>query len=114
MLQKWEDIESVEMSYDHPNRSRQCHRPLNKDNLKFFAILHQKLRSLDNALKMLYHIVSGQTHAWSETNARVKDAIKAAKVETIDHVLIKYGFLIDCLTQIGGNTSTGPVSDKFL
>ena len=113
MLETWEQIESGAMAYDNPDRAGQCHKPLNKDNMQFFAILHQKLRSLDNVLKLLYHLVSGQTHTWSETNANVKDAVAAAKKEAIDHIRNKCKFLVDCPTQIGGNTNTGPLSDKF-
>ena len=29
--------------------------------------------------KLLYHLVSGQTHTWSETEFRVNDALKIAK-----------------------------------
>ena len=106
MIQKWDAIEAGEMSYSDSERSGQCHRPMNNATLRFFAILHQKLRSLDNCLKLLHHLVSGQTHTWSESNANVKDAIKAAKKETIDHIRNECGFLVDCPTSIGGNTNT--------
>ena len=75
--------------------------------------MHQKLRSLDNCLRLLYHIVGGQTHTWSESNPRVKDAVKLAKKECIDHISKNCGFLVDCPTSIGGNTNTGPVAQKF-
>ena len=86
---------------------------MNNSTLRFFAIMHQKLCSLDNCLKLLYHLVSGQTHTWSESNANVKDAIKAAKRETIDHIRRECGFLVDCPTSIEGNTNTGPIADQF-
>ena len=86
---------------------------MNKSDLWFFAIMHQKLRSLDNCLKILYHIVSGQTHTWSERNCNVKDAVKAAKKECITHIRKECWFLVDCPTQVGGNTNTGPVAEKF-
>lgn len=113
MSSTWDQIESGELAYNDPNRAGQCHKPLNKDDIRFFAILHQKLRSLDNVLKLLYHLVSGQTHTWSETNRYVKDAVAKGKRETIDHIRSKCGFLVDCPTQIGGNTNTGPVADRF-
>ena len=113
MIEKWEAIEAGDMLYSDTERSGQCHRPMNNSTLRFFAIMHQKLRSLDNCLKLLYHLVSGQTHTWSESNANVKDAIKAAKIETIDHIRKECGFLVDCPTSIGGNTNTGPVADRF-
>ena len=113
MLEKWDQIESGEMSYEDPKRGGQCHKPMNNADLRFFAIMHQKLRSLDNCLKMLYHLVSGQTHTWSESNPNVKDAIKKAKKECIDHIRKECRFLVDCPTQIGGNTNTGPLADNF-
>ena len=115
MIEKWDAIEAGDMLYSDSERSGQCHRPMNNSTLCFFAIMHQKLRSLDNCLKLLYHLVSGQTHTWSESNANVKDAIKAAKKETIDHIRKECDdhLLVDCPTAIGGNTNTGPVADRF-
>ena len=113
MLDTWEKVASGEMAYSDPERSGQCHRPLNKDDLRFFAIMHQKLRSLDSCLKLLYHLVSGQTHTWSESSPEVKGAIKAAKRKCIDHIRLECGFLVDCPTQIGGNTNSGPIAEKF-
>ena len=113
MLQKWEAVEAGDMQYTDVKRSGQCHRPLNNTALRYFAIMHQKLRSLDNCLKLLYHLVSGQTHTWSETNANMKDAIKAVNEETIDHIRKECGFLVDCPTPNGGNTNTGPIAQRF-
>ena len=76
----WAALESGEMSYTDPDRAGQCHAPMTEKDLKFFAILHQKLRSLDHCLKLMYHLVSGQTHTWSESNKYVKDAVSAAKM----------------------------------
>lgn len=73
----------------------------------------KKLRSLDNCLKMLYHLVSGQTHTWSESNPNVKDALKCAKKEAIDHIRKKCVFLVDMATQIGGTTNTGTNTENF-
>ena len=113
MKATWDNIESGEMLYNDPDRAGQCHEPMNVSDLKFFAILHQKLRSLDMCLKLLYHLVSGQTHTWSETSPNVKLAVGAAKKEVIDHIRKKCGFLVDCPTKIGGNTNTGPIADRF-
>ena len=113
MKQTWEDIEMGDLAYNDPKRSGQCHKPMNTDDLRFFAILHQKLRSLDNCLKLLYHLVSGQTHTWSETSPNVKLAVGLAKQEVIDHIRKECGFLVDCPTKVGGNTNTGPVADRF-
>ncbi len=113
MIKNWDAIESGRMKYDDPQRAGQCHRPMKIASLRSFAIMHQKLRSLDNCLKLLYHIVAGQTHTWSETNANVKDALKAAKNEVIATIRQKCGFLVDCPTVIGGNTNTGPIAERF-
>lgn len=82
----WRQLNTGEISYNDQARHRQCHEPTCKQNVSFFAILHQKLRSMDHSIKIPQHLVSGQTHTWSETNPRVKDALKLAKVEIIDHV----------------------------
>ena len=113
MVEKWDQLESGEMTYNNPGRLGQCHKPMNRKDLRFFAIMHQLLRSLDNCLKILYHLVSGQVHTWSESNANVKDALKAAKKETINHIRSACEFLVDCPTQNGGTTNTGPVAEKF-
>ena len=63
--------------------------------------------------KLLYHLVSGQTHTWSERQWRVKDALKIAKKEIINHIREKLGFLIDTPTSGGGNTDTGVVAERF-
>jgi hypothetical protein len=113
MRDTWDDIEQGNMSYYDPSRSGQCHKPMNVNDLRFFAILHQKLRSLDNCLKLLYHLVSGQTHTWSESSPNVKLALSVAKPEVIEHIRKNCGFLVDCPTKIGGNTNTGPTADRF-
>ena len=84
MKATWSNIEEGNISYSDPSRAGQCHEPMNHNNLSFFAILHQKLRSLDNCLKLLYHLVSGQTHTWSESSPNVRLALTAAKKEGID------------------------------
>ena len=109
----WQLLESGELSYNDAARAGQCHPTMLERNLRFFAILHQKLRSLDLCLKLLYHLVSGQTHTWSESEPHIKDAIAAAKKEAISAIKAKCEFLVDCPTHMGGNTNTGPVSDKF-
>ena len=101
------------MDYDKGQRFGQCHKPMTSTSLRFFAILHQKLRSLGHCLKQLYHLVSGQTHTWSESNLNVKQALTVGKKEVIDHIKAKCGFLVDCPTVIGGNTNSGPIADRF-
>ena len=58
----WEKLEKGEMKYGDKERAGQVHEPLTASNVRFFAILHQKLRSLDQCLKLLYHVVAKQTH----------------------------------------------------
>ena len=50
---------------------------------------------------------------WSETEFHVKDALKIAKKETINHIRNKLGFLIDTPTSGGGNTDTGGIAERF-
>ena len=94
-------------------RGGQCHEPLNIRDIRYYGITHQKLRSLDHMEKVLYHLVSGQTHTWSESNYNVKDALKAGKKEVQEHIRKKLGFLIDTPTSGGGNTDTGGIADRF-
>lgn len=112
-LEKWQALDSGEMRYSDKNRAGQVNEPLNTRNIQFYGITHQKLRSLDHMEKVLYHLVSGQTHTWSEVEFRVKDALKAAKKETIKHIREKLGFLIDTPTSGGGNTDTGGIAERF-
>ena len=109
----WELLDAEEMNYGDKQRKGQVHKPLNTQNIRFYGITHQKLRSLDHMEKLLYHLVSGQTHTWSEENHRVKDALKLAKKETIEHIRKSLGFLIDTPTSGGGNTDTGGIAERF-
>ena len=61
----------------------------------------------------MYHLVSGQVHTWSETNVRVKSAIKSAKEEVIRSIRLSTGLLLDSPTSSGGNTNNEPVADFF-
>ena len=113
MKEIWKKLDSGEISYHNTARKGQCHEPIAETDIKFFAILHQQLRSIDLCLKLLYHIVSGKTETWSEAAPDAKAAIKEAKTEVINEIREKTGVLIDSLTSIGGNTNTGLVSDRF-
>ena len=112
-LKTWEMLEAKSMVYSDKERNGQVHKPLNKQNIRFYGITHQKLRSLDHMEKLLYHLVSGQTHTWSEGNHRVKDALKSAKKETVEHIRKNLGFLIDTPTSDGGNTDSGGIAERF-
>ena len=112
-LETWQALESGEMPYHDKSRAGQVNEPLNNRNLRFYGITHQKLRSLDHMEKLLYHLVSGQTHTWSEREYRVKDALKAAKKETVKQIRKMCGFLMDTPTSGGGNTDTGGTADLF-
>jgi hypothetical protein len=113
MKSTWDMIQKGDMSYSSPNRYGQCHQPLNNHELKFFGILHQKLRSLDFCLKLLYHLVSGQTQTWSEASNEVKSALKKAKFDVMQHIRKNCGFLVDSPTSAGGNTNSGPIAERF-
>ena len=112
MTATWEAVETGEMAYQDPNRAGQCHEPLNSKDLRFFAILHQQLRSLDHCQKLLYHLASGQTHTWSETG-RTKEILKKEKARIIEYLSKKYSFLMDTPTSNGGNTNTGGLAKRF-
>lgn len=112
-MEIWELLDAENMSYSDKQRKGQVHKPLNTQDIRFYGITHQKLRSLDHMEKLLYHLVSGQTHTWSEENYRVKDALKSAKKETIEHIRKNLGFLIDTPTSGGGNTDTGGIAERF-
>ena len=105
-------VQTGELHYDDPQRAGQCHEPLNFQNLKFFAILHSKLRSLDHCQKLYYYLVAGQTHSWT-LNANAKRAVDAAKKEAVQHIRQTCGFLMDMPTANGGNTNTGTLAQKF-
>ena len=68
---RWELVECGKIEYKDPERAGQCHKPLITKSGRLFAILHQELRFLDFALKVLYHLISGQK-IWSEANKTVK------------------------------------------
>ena len=112
-IEIWEALDSGEMAYTDKRRAGQVHEPINRRNMRFYGITHQKLRSLDHMEKLLYHLVSGQTHTWSETNWHVKEALKLAKKEVQKHIDEKCHFLIDTPTSAGGNTDTGVIADRF-
>ena len=113
ILTTWRQLESGEIAYNDPARAGQCHEPMVEGTLRFFAILHQKLRSLDWSLKILYHLVSNQTSTWSVSNHRVKSALEAARDKVIKEIRASSGLLLDTVTDSGGNTNTGPVADRF-
>ena len=69
---------------------------------------------MDHTIKIFQHSMSSQTHTWSESNPRVKDALKLAKDEIIDHILKETGMLIDSPTEKGGNTNGGPLFSSFV
>ena len=79
--------------------------------MRYFAILHQKLRSFDHCLKLLYHLRADYTRNWSEPTAA--GPLKRAKQEVIDHIWEKCHFLVDTPTSGGGNTNVGGTAELF-
>lgn len=112
-MEIWEGMQSGEIPYHDKKQAGQVHEPITSKNMRFYGITHQKLCSLDHMEKLLYHLVSGQTHTWSEDNWRVKDALKVAKNTVINSLHKECGFLMDTPTSGGGNTDTGGIADKF-
>ena len=111
--ERWEMLSAGNMAYSDPARKGQCHEPMVKKDLRYFACLHSKLRSLDFCLKLLYHIESGQTHTWSESNANVLQAVNLAKKEVREKISQQCGLVLDMPTSNGGNTNNGPTADRF-
>ena len=72
-----------------------------KKDLRHFANLHAKLRSLDFCLKLLYHIESGQTHTWAETNPHVIQAVKLSKKKVREKIAELCGLVLDMPTSNG-------------
>ena len=112
--ERWEMLSAGNMAYSDPARKGQCHEPMVKKDLRYFACLHSKLRSLDFCLKLLYHIESGQTHTWSESNANVLQAVNLAKKEVREKISQQCGLVLDMPTSNGGNTNNGPTADRLL
>ena len=109
----WEKLVSGEIQYCSSERRGQCHESIVKTDLYCFSVLHFKLRSLDFAQKILYHLVGGQK-IWSETaNLHVMRFLTRAKKECIESIKSSTGMLIDSPSSSGGNTNTGPLADKF-
>ena len=112
-LKSWLDIVNSEAKLQSSERKGQCHEPIIQSNLFCCSILHFKLRSLDFAQKILYHLVAGQKF-WSEKkkDGTAKD-LASAKKKCIEHIKISTGMLIDTPTGIAGNTNSGPMADRF-
>ena len=72
ILETWRHLESGEIAYTYLACAGQCHVLMVEGTLCFFAILHQKLCSLDWALKILYHMVSNQTSTWTVSNHQAR------------------------------------------
>ena len=53
----WDKLVAGDISYSSNARQGQCHENLAKADLHCFSVLHFKLRSLDFAQKILYHLV---------------------------------------------------------
>eukprot|EP00112_Aurelia_sp_Birch-Aquarium-sp1_P015467 Seg3426.3 transcript_id=Seg3426.3/GoldUCD/mRNA.D3Y31 product="hypothetical protein" protein_id=Seg3426.3/GoldUCD/D3Y31 len=62
------------------------------------------------ALKILYHLISGQK-VWSEASKTVKSQVAEARIAAVSHIKSTCaGLLVDSPNAIGGNTNTGPVA----
>ena len=111
---RWSLVQSGDIGYNNPLRASQCHKPLISKSGRFFAVLHQELRSLDFCLKILYHLVARQK-IWSEAYSFVKTEVANAKARVISHVRASCGgLLLDSPMTCGGNTNAGPVAIRFL
>ena len=107
----WEKLSSGEIGYNSKERQGQCHEPIIKGSLFCFSVLHFKLRSLDFVQKILYHLVAG-IKTWTEAGNNQR-FIAASKQECINRIRASTGILIDTPNDIGGNTNSGPMADRF-
>ena len=109
----WEKILASETTLKSQDRQGQCHENLVKADLFCFSVLHFKLRSLDFAQKILYHLVGGQKIWSEEDNLYVLRFILLAKKQCINAIREMTGILMDSPSPSGGNTNTGPLADRF-
>ena len=107
----WADVEKGEIAWKNPKRQGQCHKPLIE--IKFFAILHWKLRSFDFLLQLYYRLIAN-VYLWGEADKAKLALVKTAKQQAIDHLRRKIGILIDTPTTGGGNTNNGVTAERFL
>ena len=88
--ERWELLESGQISYNDPQRMGQRHQPLVSQSGRLFAILHQELRSLDFVLKILYHLICGEK-VWSGASPSVASPSVKAKVSEAKAEAIRQG-----------------------
>ena len=107
----WTSVKKGDIGWGDAARLGQCHKPLVE--VKFFAILHWKLRSFDFILQVYYRLIAG-VKLWGKSNKRLLGFVTAAKQEAIDHLRTTTGMLIDTPTSGGGNTNNGVRAERFL
>ena len=110
IIENWKEIEEGNISWRDPRRAGQCHKPLNRNDMRYISILHQKLRSLDHCLKLLYHLASSHTNVWKDP---VSGTLKQSKQDVIEHIWNECHFAVDTPTSAGGNTNTGGNAELF-
>ena len=99
--------------FKNQDKEGQCHSPLLTEDGRYFAIMHQSLRSLDFMLKLLYHLMA-LVYTWSETGPGVKEAIKGSKAIAIEQIRRTCnGLLVDCPSKQGGTSNNGPTAERF-
>ena len=109
----WDKLVAGDIAYSSHERQGQCHENIAKTDLHCFSVLHFKLRALDFAQKILYHLVAG-VKVWSETaNLHDMSFLDRAKKDCIAKVREKTSILMDSPCGSGGNTNTGPLADRF-
>ena len=101
------------MAYRDKARKGQTNEFLAEQDILFYGILHSKLRSFDLLEKILYHLVAGVTHTFSDEGTH-KPFVDNAKERVIKHLRLNTKLYIDTPTSFGGNTNTGRMADLFL
>jgi hypothetical protein len=89
----------------------QKHEPIIKTDLRFFAITHTLMRSLDNILKIYYRLIAGDLRWGAKAEeGKVKDAKSTAQ----KHIQKTCkGLKIDSPSNAGGTTNVGNTAMRF-
>ena len=75
-MDTWKKVESGKIPWRSAERSGQCHKPLVE--IKFFAILHWKLRVFYTLLLIYYRLIAS-VYFWGESDKQLLDLVLIAK-----------------------------------
>ena len=108
IIKKLEATGEERMYYGDKGRYGQVHAPIIRTDMRYFALTHTMMRSLDNVLKIYYRLLAHQL-VWGEAHSSfVLNQIKEAKKKVQTHLKNTCNGLL-----VGGNTNTGNVAMRF-